>query len=218
MSVGKEIALLFAVLFLPGMIAQGGRVDPRAFENILYHVQLLVTAVPQVLLVVAVSNLRRPGSAGRFGWNRPGTRDLFVALAGLAAVWVAAALVSLVAGAVAGGAENVGPAVEWTFERPELLPLLVISTLAIGYREEIFYRAYLADRAAEADLHPRVVLAAGALVFATGHLYQGVAGFVMALAIGIVLGEVYLRTKSLHGIAVAHGVYNFLVLVSSTSA
>jgi len=218
MNMGKEFALLFAVLFLPGMIAQGGSVDPQAFDSLFYHVQLLATAVPQILLVVAFSELRRKGSAGRFGWTAPSKADVLPTLTALLGVWAVVGVVSLVIGAVAGVDGGVEPTVDWSFERTELIPVALVSTLAIGYREELFYRAYIADRAPEAGLDRRLALAAGAVLFAAGHLYQGVAGFVVALAIGLVLAEIYLRTRSLHGIAVAHGLYNFMVLIASGSA
>lgn len=218
MSVGKEFLLLFAVLFLPGMLAQGGEVDPQSFERVMYHVQILAVALPQILLVVAFSDLRRPGSARRFGWVRPATGDLIPAGIGLVAIWVVVGLISVLAATIAGEAGGPEPTVAWSFTRRELIPLAIVSTLAIGYREEIFYRAYLTDRAEEAGINARTALAAGAFLFASGHVYQGVMGFVIALAIGLVLGEIYFRTRSLHGIAVAHGAYNLIVLLASASS
>ena len=217
MSMGKEFALLFAVLFLPGMIAQGGSVDPQAFDSLAYHIQLLATSIPQILLVVAFSELRRKGSARRFGWVTPGRSDILPGGVALLGVWAVVAVVSLAIGVIGGADGGIEPTVDWSFERTELIPLALVSTLAIGYREEVFYRAYIADRAPEAGVDQRIALAAGALLFAAGHLYQGVAGFVVALAIGLVLAEVYLRTRSLHGIAIAHGLYNFMVLLASSS-
>lgn len=218
MSIGKEFALLFAVLFLPGMLAQGGYVDPQAFDNIAYHVQLLAVSIPQILLVVVLCDLRRPGSSLRFGWRVPNTSDVLPAVVGLAATWVTVAAVSLVAGSILAEGGGPEPTVAWSFERRELIPVALVSTLAIGYREEIFYRAYIADRAEEAQVDVRAALAVGALLFASGHVYQGVMGFILSLAIGLVLATVYYRTKSLHGIAVAHGLYNFIVLLLSGSA
>ncbi|MFW5743612.1 MAG: CPBP family intramembrane glutamic endopeptidase [Spirochaetota bacterium] len=217
MSMGKEFALLFAVLFLPGMIAQGGSVDPQAFESLAYHIQLLATSIPQILLVVAFSELRRTGSARRFGWTAPATSDILPGGVALLGVWAVVAVASLAIGVIGGADGTIEPTVDWSFERTELIPIALVSTLAIGYREEIFYRAYIADRAPEAGVDQRIARAAGALLFAAGHLYQGVAGFIVALAIGFVLAEVYLRTRSLHGIAIAHGLYNFMVLLASSS-
>ncbi|MFW5848993.1 MAG: CPBP family intramembrane glutamic endopeptidase [Spirochaetota bacterium] len=218
MNIGKEFLLLFAVLFLPGMIAQGTGPDPRAFEDVFYHVQLLVTSIPQILLVVAVSDLNKPGSSGRFGWNAPTWRDLATGMIAVVAIWVSAGLLATVAGALVGDGSPVEPAVAWTFDRPELIPLVLVSTLAIGYREEIFYRAYITERAERSGIDARPALGGGAVLFATGHLYQGVMGFIVALTIGGVLAAVYYRSRSLHGIAIAHGLYNFAILISSGSA
>ena len=218
MSVGKEFALLFGVLFLPGMLAQGGDVDPQSFESIRYQIQLLAVAIPQILLVVTFSDLRRPGSSRRFGWRRPDRGDLISAFVGITGVLAVVWAVSILAGIITSGGEGTEPVIDWSFERWELIPLVLVSTMAIGYREEIFYRAYITDRAEEAGVDPRFALAGGALLFAAGHVYQGVMGFVIALAIGLLLGAVYLKGRSLHGIAVAHGLYNFLVLLGSASA
>ncbi|MFW6292301.1 MAG: CPBP family intramembrane glutamic endopeptidase, partial [Spirochaetota bacterium] len=168
--------------------------------------------------VVVLCDLRRPGSSLRFGWRPPNTSDALTAGVGLAATWVTVAAVSLIAGSVFAEGGGPEPTVAWSFERRELIPVALVSTLAIGYREEIFYRAYIADRAEEAQIDARAALAGGALLFATGHIYQGVMGFVLSLAIGLVLATVYYRTRSLHGIAVAHGLYNFAVLLLSGSA
>lgn len=217
MNAGKESALLFAVLFLPGMLGQSVGVDPTSFDHIAYHVQVLAIAVPQILLVVAVSNGRIPGSAARFGWRRPVTRDLIVAALGLVLTY----LVAVLLGAVASLLANPGmmqSTVAWSFSRYEVLPLVMISTLAIGYREEIFFRAYLADRAPELGVHPRTALYAGALIFGLGHIYQGPGGFLLATVLGAVFAEIYLRTRSLHGIAVAHGMFNLIALLQAGPA
>ncbi len=218
MTAGKELALLFAVLFLPGMFAQAGQIDPGAFDSIAYHVQILVVAIPQVLLVVAVGDLRRPGSARRYGFRPPDRSDLFATIIGLSATWVTVGLVSVAAGLIGAGTDAMQPAVSWTFDRYELIPLAAISTLAIGYREEVFFRAFVADRAEEAGFDARAALGVAALVFAIGHVYQGLAGFVVSLAIGAVLAAVYYRTRSLHGVAIAHGLYNLLVLLAAGAA
>jgi uncharacterized protein len=218
MSIGKEVCLLFAVLFLPGMIAQTGDVAPEAFENVLYHIQVLVVSIPQVLLVVALGDLRRPGSSKAYGFRRPERRDITATIIALLASWAAVSLVSAVLSLLGVGGETMEPGVRWTFDRRELIPLAFLSTMAIGYREEIFFRAFIADRAEEAGTDPRIALAAAAVVFALGHLYQGVLGFVVSLTIGLVLAAVYLRTRSLHGISIAHGLYNLVVLLAAGAA
>jgi membrane protease YdiL (CAAX protease family) len=57
-----------------------------------------------------------------------------------------------------------------------------------------------------------VIIGGSSLLFSVGHLYQGWAGFITAFVIGATLGVVFAWRRSLHGIAVAHGLYNAMVL------
>ena len=66
-SVCKELCLLFAVLFLPSILAQTGNIDPTAFNNPLYHLQLLIVAVPQIFLVLYILELQPSLDKRRFG-------------------------------------------------------------------------------------------------------------------------------------------------------
>ena len=213
-----EVGLLFAVLFLPGMIAQTGDVAPDAFESVMYHIQVLAVSIPQVLLVVMFGDLRRPGSSHAYGFRKPERRDITATIVALLASFAAVWLVSVVLVLFGIDGEAMEPGVDWSFARLDLLPLAFLSTLAIGYREEIFFRAFIADRAEEAGIDARAALAAAAFVFALGHIYQGVLGFVVSLTVGLVLAAVYVRTRSLHGIAVAHGLYNLIVLLAAGRA
>lgn len=202
-------------MFLPGLLAQYGPVDPESFESVYRQLLILSMTVPQTLLVVYVCDLRRPGSAARMGWRRPAATDLVVAALGLALIWVVVGLLGLALSLLPEAWDWTRPAVTWRFDRLELAPLALVTTLSVGYREEIFYRAYLYDRAVETNSDPKVVLGAGALVFAAGHVYQGMSGFVVSLGVGVVLALLYVRRRSLHGIAIAHGLYNLAVLLLS---
>ncbi|TVQ25748.1 MAG: CPBP family intramembrane metalloprotease [Spirochaetaceae bacterium] len=212
MSPGKEFLLLFSVLFLPGLVSQTVGVDARAFDSAIYHLQILAVSLPQIALVIALAQLRRPGSAAALGWRKLRSTDVGSAALDYVAIVSCVAVIGGVASLI-GATDAFGTPVAWSFSRYELIPLLIVSTLAIGYREEVFYRAYLFDRAAELGLEPTATIVGGALLFAIGHLYQGVAGFVVALVVGVVLGLLYIRQRSLHAIAIAHGAYNLTVLL-----
>ena len=105
----------------------------------------------------------------------------------------------------------------WRFGAYALTPLVLITSIAVGYREEVFFRAYLLNRASEIGLNTAVSVLLAALLFALGHLYQGAGAFVGTFAIGVILGFVYLRYRSLHAIAWAHGIYNTVALLMSTT-
>ena len=56
-------------------------------------------------------------------------------------------------------------------------------------------------------------MAVSSLLFAAGHLYQGLFAFVFALVQGVFLAMVFVRARNLHVTALAHAAYNFSVLV-----
>lgn len=215
---GKEAALLFSVMFLPGILGQSTGVDPAGWNSIGYHVALLAVAVPQILLVIYLTELRTPGVAGRLGWKRPQMSDLVVGIIATALVFAAITVTGTILSLAAERSPIWEPAIRWSFSSAGLVPFVIVSTLAIGYREELFYRAYLLVRAEEAGLHPAAAIAGSTVLFAIGHLYQGLSAVVIALVIGVVLAAIFRWRGSLHGIALAHAAYNAAVLFTSAAA
>ena len=212
MSIGKEAALLFAVLFLPGMVAQGSQIDSFAFESVYYNVQVLVVAVPQLLLVIYVSGRSSPGYEKTLGWKRPRLRDAGIAAATLCMLFV---VMFGVAAIVRGGEPAFGGVVTSRIGSYWMAPLVLTTSVAVGYREEVFFRAYLLNRASEIGLHSALSIVLAALLFAVGHLYEGIGALAGTFGIGVVLGIVYLRFRSLHAIAWAHGIYNAVAILLS---
>jgi membrane protease YdiL (CAAX protease family) len=89
--------------------------------------------------------------------------------------------------------------------------VLTASSLGTGYLEESYFRAYLHTRLREAGLGPLKSTALSAILFALCHFYEGPWGALNALLAGIFLSLLFLRYKSLHGLAWAHGAYNIFV-------
>jgi membrane protease YdiL (CAAX protease family) len=97
--------------------------------------------------------------------------------------------------------------------------VLIIASLGTGYLEETYFRAYLYTRFTEAGLGPLRSAAVSAALFTLCHLYEGPWGALNALLAGLFLSLVFLRRKSLHGLAWAHGGYNvFAYLLSAAGA
>jgi hypothetical protein len=96
-----------------------------------------------------------------------------------------------------------------------ILPLALLSSLAIAYREEAFFRAYLLTRFEQLSLNPVLAVLLGAAVFSLGHLYQGFGGALVAFVLGVYLGWIYIRRRNVHIVAAAHALYNFVVLALS---
>jgi hypothetical protein len=91
---------------------------------------------------------------------------------------------------------------------PIIYPPLLITCLTIGYYEELFFRAYLLGEFARGRANMIPVVTASSLLFAAGHGYQGITGFAGTFLIGLFLSYRFLRHRSLHEVAIGHGLYN----------
>ncbi len=212
----KEMLLLFAVFFLPGILFQHGGIRPDAFDTVGYHLAIVVTALPQTLLIVYILWVQPQEDLSRFGFRTVDFPDL------LAAVVVTLGMFALLAAAGAvvlllpeSMQETVKTGFRFRLTNAGLLPLALLSSLAIAYREEAFFRAYLLTRFEQLSLGPVSSVLLGAAAFSLGHIYQGFGGALIAFVLGVYLGWVYLKRRSVHVVAVAHALYNFAVLAIS---
>ena len=87
--------------------------------------------------------------------------------------------------------------------------VMVFACLSIGYLEESYFRYYLLTKLDNYNLPSKVILST--LLFAFGHIHDGPFGIINALLAGILLSVLFIRYRSLHGIALAHGFYNIFV-------
>ncbi|QQO08033.1 CPBP family intramembrane glutamic endopeptidase [Breznakiella homolactica] len=138
----------------------------------------------------------------------PRIKDLIPA--GIGFIGVSAAAFSLAALGTFSGQLPSGPAVG---SPRGIVPWIVtiLACASTGYMEESYFRVYLFSRLSRAGLGTAAVAAVSTLLFSLCHLYEGPWGFLNALLSGLILSAVYARTRSVHGIAWAHGAYNILV-------
>ncbi len=209
-----EILILFFAFFVPGILSGSRDVDPASFDRIAYHAGFYLLALPQIALIVYLIVLQFPRRMDRFGIVRLGWSDILRGILtwiGIFAILAAAGLlVSLLP-------ENRRDVLEvgfrWRFTEPGMIPFAFLTSLITGYREELFFRAYLLTRFAQLGIPFPVSALMSTMMFATGHLYQGWAGFLVAAALGGFLAVVFHTRKSLHVTAIAHALYNFTVLL-----
>jgi membrane protease YdiL (CAAX protease family) len=90
---------------------------------------------------------------------------------------------------------------------------MILSNLSAGYLEETYFRFYLFKRLGEAGAGPVKAALVSSLLFALCHLYEGPLGALNAFAAGLLLFYIFARSRSLHGIAWAHGGYNIFVYI-----
>jgi membrane protease YdiL (CAAX protease family) len=214
-----EVFLLAAITLLPttGLAAVAGirAVDAGAeatlaSPNLLDGgvVAALLIAGAQLLLMVLI--MTRGGHA--YGL-RMSIRDLYQALP-----LAAGALTLLLVAALAlqqlpePTVEQLASGYRWRLGSWQQLPLAGLFVLLAAYREELFFRAFLLTRLGEQGIPPWLAVAASSLLFALGHLYQGVFAALVALLLGAYLGFCYVARPALHRVALAHTLFNVAVL------
>ncbi len=94
------------------------------------------------------------------------------------------------------------------------ITLVVLSSCANGFAEEIAMRSYLLVRISE--LCGSIVVAAllTTVLFAAYHSYQGRYGIVSALAVGAVFAAYFVVTKRFWPVAIAHALMDFIGLTA----
>ena len=213
-----EALLLFLVLFLPGYLAQPSAAAGAQVDTVRAMLESVLLAVPQVLMIIHLLSLQGDVPLEHFGLYRPRPRDAAGAVLALAGALVLAAPLVAALAMVPALRELGAAGYRWSLRSAWELPLALTFGLAAGYREELYFRAYLLGRFQQAGI-PRVAgVAASTMLFALGHLYEGLLGVALALVMGVYFSLVYLRSRSLHVPAVAHGLFNAALLALSLVA
>jgi membrane protease YdiL (CAAX protease family) len=183
--------------------------------------QFLVVAPPQVLLLLYIVILRaRENDSGvvhvfaEFGIPKPRLKDLLHALIIFAGIFTALGMLLLVLSLLpSAGRSAFTTGFRWKLEDPRLIPVVLLFCLVTGYREELFFRSYLLTRLGQLQLPGFVAVGLSTLLFAAGHVYQGVAGLTVALMQGLYFAILFVRFRNIHPLAVAHALYNATVLI-----
>jgi membrane protease YdiL (CAAX protease family) len=211
MGVFIEPLILYAVLFFrfsAGSVLSDGVVEFSATAEL---ARIIAYNIPSLALVWY--HLLRAMSLKEWRVGLPGRKDLLPIALTLPALVFIGLTISMVS--------------RFFFEMPpgsRLLPpqgvfpwiILVISCVSTAYLEESFFRFYLLSKREEMGIGPHRAVLLSTLLFSVCHIYEGPLGFLNAALSGIVLAFIFLRFRSLHGIALAHALYNVLVYALGT--
>jgi len=200
-----EALILYIVLFFSGtagLITNGAQAAD--FSITAQITGILLHSIPSLALIWYLIF-----KAGRIeDWIvRPGKKDLisgFITLPCLLLIGIAITFASSYIG---------GYSTQVSLNLPSTVPgwiMLFISCICAAYLEESYFRYYLITRRDELRLNTSSALLLSTALFSICHIYEGAWGFLNAALSGALLGFIFLRYNSLHGIAVAHGFYNFL--------
>ncbi|MDR3342275.1 MAG: CPBP family intramembrane metalloprotease [Treponema sp.] len=213
MAVLIEPLILYLVLFLPGAIPQE---LPEFIPFSIYQElnRILIYDIPSLALIWYL--VLRAKSFRDWGMVRPRFHDFLsfiIALPGiLLTSFCISALSSVFDGIIAGipvssPVETPHGLVQWL--------IMAVSCMSTGYLEESYFRYYLVQRLEDAGIGQGRRIFLSCLFFSLCHLYEGPWGVLNAALAGMLLSLVFMRQKSLHGIAWAHGAYNAFVYTES---
>lgn len=95
---------------------------------------------------------------------------------------------------------------------------VAMAMASVGVVEELFFRAYLIYRLRQIGPGTVAAVVLSALMFASGHAYQGIAALAFAAVAGCTLGALWVRRPDLAAFAAAHSVYNIAAILISAGA
>ena len=209
-----EMLLFFLAFFLPGYLAQAHTAAPAAITTAAMLL-VIVTSLPQFLLMAYVVSLSGNAPA-RWGLVPYRGRDaLWTVVLVCACFAVIAAFVAVVISLPPAWSKPLTSGYRWGLQSYGQIPVALVFGLAAGYREEFFFRSYLLGRLEELGLPLPIAGIASTILFCAGHLYEGPLGVAVAAVLGAILCIAYIRRPNLHVVAIAHGMYNTIVLCLS---
>jgi membrane protease YdiL (CAAX protease family) len=211
MGIYIETLILYVVLFFAGSASMftGAPVDgePGSFLAAAELKRLFLYSVPSLVLVWYLLLRARKISA----WGiLPGKKDLISGLITLPCLLIIGFIIAFIS------SQTGETPVQITLHSPSTASgwlLLCVSCTAAAYLEESFFRFFILSRRDELHLSAISALILSVTLFSICHIYEGPWGFLNAVLSGTLLCFVFLRYKSLHGIAIAHSLYNIAVYV-----
>jgi len=206
-----EAGLLFSLFYLPGYLFMTSASEFRDFNSILYNLQLWIMLTPQILTILFLIHRDGRLDFSSFGIVTPKKRDIPFVLAAVAGTAALVLMIRLLVGLLP---EELMPEDQpWGLTDKLMILPIFFSAMLTGYSEEIFFRSYLYTRLENLDSGKwsRIILVN--LVFAAGHLYDGLSGGLNAFLFGCYFSYLFTRKRNIHIPALIHGLYNFFALL-----
>ncbi|MCL2481206.1 MAG: CPBP family intramembrane metalloprotease, partial [Spirochaetaceae bacterium] len=96
----------------------------------------------------------------------------------------------------------------------QLIPLYLLVSIITGYREELFFRAYIIKFFEKTTNKTALTLLISAM-FAICHISQGFGAIIVSFINSMLLCFIFFRHRNIHINAISHALYNFFVLLAS---
>lgn len=209
-----ETAILFSLFYLPAYLFQNTVGDPSAFNDPLFNMQLWAAYVPQISLVLYIIYKNGHKGFSHFGIKKLTLNNIpLIALTIMGTAIVVGLIQSIFL--LLPESNMADKVFQWDFHNKDAIPFIFVTAILTGYSEELFFRSYLYTRFEELKLGKVHLIITVNLIFALGHFYEGYQGGLNAFVLGSFFSIVFLWKRNIHVLAIAHGVYNFSVLMAS---
>jgi len=205
-----EAGLLFAALYFVAYLPSDPSATGRSLGQPGFHLLLLVDLVPKALLVLYL--IGRSDGFPAFGLAPPRSKDIFRGVLAALGALAIIAVPSLALGALGLRNPLLGASAAPSVAAWMLAPLILVSSLSVGYGEELFFRVYLMRRLEQSGLPPAWALIVSSLIFGSAHGLQGVLGLCLATLLGLWFGWRWLQSRDIHEIALGHAIYDAAVI------
>jgi membrane protease YdiL (CAAX protease family) len=90
------------------------------------------------------------------------------------------------------------------------IPMLVLTAIEAGLLEELIVVGYMITRSEQIGISTAAAVAMSAVLRGTYHLYQGWGGFAGNLLLGLFFGLVFVRTRRVWPLVIAHAIIDTL--------
>jgi len=220
-----EPLILYFVLFFPGVYASGFPVQFSAgleggetipFSALRELGRTLTYTVPSLALLWYLILGKKPKKIKYFSdlnLKKTIKRAFIPFIAGLPGLIIIGLSISfLIAFFIQAKGLPSPPKVEAP-RNPLSWTVMVLSCIGTGYLEESYFRYYLLTKLKNLLITPVKMIILSTILFSVCHIYEGPWGILNATLAGILLSLLFIRYKSLHGIAWAHACYNIFVYV-----
>lgn len=94
-----------------------------------------------------------------------------------------------------------------------LVPFIVLSSISVGYAEELFFRFFFIDGLVEAGATRPIAALSSLLIFAISHAAQGISGIAFAALLAVFYTSLRNRGYGIHELALGHAMYDAIVLL-----
>lgn len=211
-----ELFVLVASFFVPNLVILPFPERTALLDSPFLLVLFTVAGAAQFVFMCVVALRSGRYARAELGLLRPG-RPTFGRLAqaffGICAIYF---LIMIIVSMLPHGAQEWATAgYRWKLSDITRMPLILMFSLVVGYREEFLFRAYLLTFFTRSGSPLPVSLVLSATIFGVLHAYEGVVAIVFAAAAALFFSWMFTKYRDLHAIAIGHALFNAGLIFAS---